>query len=90
MRQGIGLSRWFNLAKGYVDDVEFSPMDATRSDLIYLCEMVEAVIEAGATTVNIPDTVGYTTPQEFGHIIRTLREKVTHSEKASIFGSLSQ
>ncbi|NKB80311.1 MAG: 2-isopropylmalate synthase [Nitrospirales bacterium] len=70
------------LAKSYVDDVEFSPMDATRSDLTYLCEVVESVIAAGASTVNIPDTVGYTTPQEFGHIIRTLREKVLHSEKA--------
>ena len=71
-------------ARSYVDDVEFSPMDATRSDLSYLCEVVEAVIEAGAGTVNIPDTVGYTTPQEFGHIIRTLRERVRNSEKAII------
>ena len=60
-------------ARGYVDDVEYSPMDATRSDVSYLCEVVEAVIDAGAGTVNIPDTVGYTTPQEFGEIIRTLR-----------------
>jgi len=71
-------------ARGYVEDVEYSPMDATRSDLSYLCEVVEAVVEAGAGTVNIPDTVGYTTPQEFGHIIRTLRERVCGMEKAVI------
>ena len=71
-------------ARGYVEDVEYSPMDATRSELSYLCEVVEAVIEAGAGTVNIPDTVGYTTPQEFGHIIRTLRERVRGMEKAVI------
>ncbi|RMH34869.1 MAG: 2-isopropylmalate synthase [Nitrospirae bacterium] len=71
-------------ARGYVDDVEFSPMDATRADLSYLCEVVEAVIEAGAGTVNIPDTVGYTTPQEFGRIIRTLKERVPNIERAII------
>jgi len=71
-------------ARGYVEDVEYSPMDATRSDLSYLCEVVEAVVEAGAGTVNIPDTVGYTTPQEFGHIIRTLRERVCGMEQAVI------
>lgn len=71
-------------ARGYVEDVEFSPMDATRSDLSYLCEVVEAVIEAGAGTVNIPDTVGYTTPQEFGTIIRTLKERVRGIDRAII------
>jgi 2-isopropylmalate synthase len=71
-------------ARGYVDDVEYSPMDATRSDLSYLCEVVEAVVEAGAGTVNIPDTVGYTTPQEFGQIIRTLRERVRGIDQAII------
>ncbi len=71
-------------ARGHVEDVEYSPMDATRSDLSYLCEVVEAVVEAGAGTVNIPDTVGYTTPQEFGQIIRTLRERVRGMEKAVI------
>jgi 2-isopropylmalate synthase len=71
-------------ARGYVEDVEYSPMDATRSDLTYLCEVVEAVVEAGAGTVNIPDTVGYTTPEEFGKIIRTLRERVWGMEKAII------
>ena len=62
-------------ARGYVEDVEFSPMDASRSDLNYLCEVVQAVIEAGAGTVNIPDTVGYATPQEFGALIREIRER---------------
>ena len=71
-------------ARSYVSDVEYSPMDATRSDLSYLCEVVEAVIEAGAGTVNIPDTVGYTTPQEFGEIIRTLCKRVQGIEQAII------
>ena len=63
-------------ARSYVEDVEYSPMDATRSDLSYLCEVVEAVVEAGAGTVNIPDTVGYTTPQEFGEFIRILCDRI--------------
>jgi len=71
-------------ARTYVEDVEFSPMDATRSDVSYLCEVVEAVIDAGASTVNIPDTVGYTTPQEFGEIIRTLRTRVRDCDRAYI------
>ena len=52
-------------ARGYTDDVEWSPMDATRTEHGYLCRVVEAAITAGATTINIPDTVGYTTPEEF-------------------------
>ncbi len=72
------------LAKGYVDDVEFSPMDATRTDIGYLCEVIEAVIDAGATTVNIPDTVGYSTPHDFGRLIKTIREKVKNIDKAVI------
>ncbi|MCH7614698.1 MAG: 2-isopropylmalate synthase [Nitrospinae bacterium] len=71
-------------ARNYVDDVEFSPMDATRSDISYLCEVVEAVIDAGAGTVNIPDTVGYTTPQEFGEIIRTILTRVRDCKRAII------
>ena len=71
-----------NHARSYVDDVEFSLMDATRSDLAYLCEVVEAVIDAGAGTVNIPDTVGYATPQEFGDMIRTLRTRVRDCDRA--------
>jgi len=64
------------LAKTLCDDVEFSPEDATRSDPGFLCQVVETVIAAGATTVNIPDTVGYTTPEEFGELIRTVRQSV--------------
>jgi 2-isopropylmalate synthase len=71
-------------ARMYVDDVEFSPMDASRSDESYLHEVLEAVIEAGAGTVNIPDTVGYATPQEFGRLIRGIRERVKNSDKAVI------
>ena len=71
-------------AKGYVDDVEFSPMDATRSDPQYLYDVLTAVIEAGATTLNIPDTVGYINPQEFGVLIRGIRENVTGIENAVI------
>jgi 2-isopropylmalate synthase len=71
-------------ARSYVDDVEFSPMDASRSDVDYLCEVLEAVIAAGATTVNIPDTVGYATPQEFGRLIATIQEKVKNIGQAVI------
>ena len=63
-------------AKRYTDNVEFSTEDATRTDLDYLCRSVDIAVRAGATTINIPDTVGYTVPEEFAHIIRTLKEKV--------------
>jgi 2-isopropylmalate synthase len=72
------------LARSYVEDVEFSPMDATRSEETYLCEVLEAVIAAGATTVNIPDTVGYTTPQEFGQMIQNIRKRVSNINQAVI------
>ena len=72
------------LSRSLVEDVEFSPMDATRTDIGYLSEMVEAVIEAGASTVNIPDTVGYTTPDEFGQMILDLRSRVTNIDDAVI------
>jgi 2-isopropylmalate synthase len=71
-------------ARGHVQDVEFSPMDASRSDPVYLYEVLEAVIEAGAGTVNIPDTVGYATTQEFGRLIRGIREHVPNIAKAVI------
>ena len=70
--------------KKYLSNIEFSPMDATRSDLAYLAQMVEAVIDAGATTVNIPDTVGYTIPSEFCRIIKYLFENVSNIDKAVI------
>ena len=72
------------LAKSFTDDVEFSPMDATRTDIGYLCEVVEAVIAAGALTVNIPDTVGYSIPSEFGAMIKAIFEKVKNINKAVI------
>jgi 2-isopropylmalate synthase len=72
------------LAKSFTDDVEFSPMDATRTDIGYLCEVVEAVIAAGALTVNIPDTVGYSIPSEFGAMIKAIFEKVKNIDKAVI------
>ena len=64
-------------ARSYCEDIEFSPMDATRSDLGFLCQVLDVAIECGATTLNIPDTVGYTTPAEFGALIRGIREN-TH------------
>jgi 2-isopropylmalate synthase len=72
------------LAKSFCADVEFSPEDATRTDRDFLCEVVQAVVDAGATTVNIPDTVGYTTPAEFGQIIQMLRDRVRGIDKVTI------
>src|SRR5215470_12210542 len=72
------------LARTFCDDVEFSPEDATRTDPEFLFQVLDAVIEAGATTLNIPDTVGYTVPAEFGDLIRNIRERVRGIEKATI------
>jgi 2-isopropylmalate synthase len=69
-------------ARRYTDDVEFSPEDAGRSEPDFLCRLLEAVIRAGATTVNIPNTVGYTTPWQFGELIRSLRERVPNADRA--------
>jgi len=69
-------------ARQFAGDVEFSPEDAGRSEFDFLCRVVEAAIEAGATTVNIPDTVGYNVPAQFGELIRRLRESVPNSDKA--------
>lgn len=69
-------------ARRYTDDVEFSPEDAGRSELDFLCRVLEAVIDAGATTVNIPDTVGYNLPHRFGALIGKLIERVPNSDKA--------
>jgi len=71
-------------AKTFTDDVEFSAEDAGRTDLIYLSEVIEAAIEAGATTVNIPDTTGYTFPSEFGLKIAELKKRVKNIDKAII------
>jgi len=69
-------------ARRYTDNVEFSPEDAGRSETDFLCRVLEAVIDAGARTVNIPDTVGYSVPYQFGDLIRTLIERVPNSDKA--------
>ena len=63
-------------ARAHVDDVEFSAEDALRSDVEFLCRVIGAVIQAGATTINLPDTVGYSTPDEIAHFFRTVRAKV--------------
>ena len=69
-------------ARQYTDDVEFSPEDAGRSEIDFLCRVLEAVIGAGARTVNIPDTVGYAMPEQFGNLVRQLIERVPNSDKA--------
>jgi 2-isopropylmalate synthase len=72
------------LAKSFCDDVEFSPEDATRTDPDFLFRVLEAVVEAGATTLNIPDTVGYTVPTEFAELIGMIRRCVRNIEKVTI------
>ncbi|RLC93116.1 MAG: 2-isopropylmalate synthase [Chloroflexi bacterium] len=81
----LGLARdMVARAKSYLDDVEFSPMDASRTDPSFLHTIIEAVIEAGATTVNIPDTVGYAIPDEFGSLIEGIVTNVPNAHKAII------
>lgn len=77
--QAIKAVKW---ARQYTDNIEFSPEDAGRSEIDFLCRVLEAVIDAGARTLNIPDTVGYTMPDQFGSLIRTLRERIPNSDKA--------
>lgn len=72
------------LARSLIEVVEFSPMDATRTDPEFLIEVVHATIEAGATIINIPDTVGYAVPEEFGALIRMLLERVPNIHQARI------
>jgi 2-isopropylmalate synthase len=69
-------------ARSLVGDVEFSLEDASRSELDFMCRIIEAVIDAGASTINIPDTVGYAVPEEFGHTIGQLIERIPNSDKA--------
>lgn len=72
-------------ARGYVKDVEFSPEDGSRTELDKLVEITHAVIEAGATTINIPDTVGYAVPAEYGHIFAYVREKLPIIDEKNIY-----
>src|SRR5260221_7313469 len=71
-------------ARSLCDDVEFSPEDATRSDVDFLCSFVQTAVDAGATTVNIPDTVGYAIPEEYASLISTIRQRVRGIEKVTI------
>ncbi|MFL5206359.1 MAG: 2-isopropylmalate synthase, partial [Microvirga sp.] len=69
-------------ARNLVEDIEWSAMDATRTPIDYLCRCVEAAIKAGATTINLPDTVGYATPDEYRAMFRAVRERVPNADKA--------
>ncbi len=71
-------------ARSYAEDVEFSAEDATRSDIDYLCEVLEAAVDAGASVLNVPDTVGYTTPMEYTHLVQQVRERVVRDRDVSI------
>lgn len=68
-------------ARTFTDDVEFSPEDASRSDIDFLCRVIEAVIKEGATTINFADTVGYGVPELYGNTLKTLRERIPNSDK---------
>jgi 2-isopropylmalate synthase len=72
------------LARSLVDDVEFSPEDATRSDREFLIEMVRVAVEAGATTINMPDTVGYSTPEAYGRMFEEVRERIPAIDEEGI------
>ncbi|WP_217126895.1 2-isopropylmalate synthase [Hydrogenophilus thiooxidans] len=78
LEQAVKAIGW---ARRYTDDVEFSAEDAGRSEIDFLCRIFEAVIDAGATTINVPDTVGYALPHQFGERIRTLIERIPNSDK---------
>jgi len=71
-------------ARQQIPEVEFSPMDATRTEFDFLCQVVEATIKAGAAIINIPDTLGYALPLEFGDLIRRLRESVPDTDKVTV------
>ncbi len=81
LQQAVDAVRY---ARKYCPDVEFSAEDASRSDIDYLAQVIEAVIDAGATVVNLPDTVGYAVPEDFGEFIRTCMERVPNIDKAII------
>ena len=71
-------------ARNYADDVEFSAEDATRSDVDYLCEVLDTAVEAGASVLNVPDTVGYTTPTEFKHLVEQVQTRVVRDRDVII------
>jgi 2-isopropylmalate synthase len=71
-------------ARNYAEDVEFSAEDATRSDINYLCEVLEAAVDAGASVLNVPDTVGYTTPAEYTQLVQQVRERVVRDRDVTI------
>ncbi len=73
-----------SLARDYAEEVEFSAEDATRSDVDYLCEVLAAAVEAGATIINVPDTVGYTMPAEFSRLVSTIRERVVGDREVQV------
>ena len=71
-------------ARSYAEDVEFSAEDATRSDIDYLCEVLDVAVDAGASVLNVPDTVGYTTPLEYMHLVQQVRERVVRDRDVII------
>lgn len=71
-------------ARNYAEDIEFSAEDATRSDVDYLCEVLDVAVDAGASVLNVPDTVGYTTPIEFAHLVQQVRERVVRDRNVTI------
>ena len=71
-------------ARNYAEEVEFSAEDATRSDVDYLCEVLDAAVDAGASVLNIPDTVGYTTPMEYGRLVERVNERVVRGRDVTI------
>ena len=77
-------------ARNLVEDVEWSAMDATRTGIDYLCRCVEAAIKAGATTINLPDTVGYATPEEYAGMFRAVRERVPGADQRDLLHPLPQ
>jgi 2-isopropylmalate synthase len=73
-----------SMARNYAEEVEFSAEDATRSDVDYLCEVLAVAVDAGASVLNVPDTVGYTMPNEFAHLVRTVRKRVVKDKQVTI------
>ncbi|HHU52546.1 MAG TPA: 2-isopropylmalate synthase [Clostridiaceae bacterium] len=78
------IAKYVSYAKSFVDDIEFSCEDASRTDLDFLCEAVDIAIKNGATTINLPDTVGYAVPEEYANMIRTVIENVPNADKVDI------